>query len=171
MPLRPLEAVGVMNLLAFGGWWALSMTKYYSGRTHPEDDEDARAGPRHLSQSEAGSGWNFLVALVAFKSSLIESFEVAIKVVGLRAAPPSRYPPGNFSGRRLHAAIGLRISSFGNELAVFDELAEVVAHRARARPREFLELGAGDRSEPQGLEDALVRGFSLLFAVPGHGQE
>ena len=76
-----------MNLLAFGGWWALSMTKYYSGRTHPEDDEDERPA-RHLSQSDAGSGWNFLVALVAFKSSLIESFEVAIKVVGLGLSRP-----------------------------------------------------------------------------------
>jgi uncharacterized membrane protein len=85
MPLRPLEVAAGTILLAFGGWWALSVTKYYGGLTHPEDDEEERLA-RQLSESDGRPGWNFLAALVAFKSSLIESFEVGIIVVGLGLA-------------------------------------------------------------------------------------
>jgi hypothetical protein len=69
----------------------------------------------------------------------------------LEGPPPSpRHAtlPTSF-GRPSRKAIGLRIPPFGYYFPVFDELAEVVAHRARACPRELLSLGVGDRSEPQ----------------------
>ena len=76
MPLRPLEVVAGVILLAFGGWWALSVTKYYGGLTRPEDDEDEQLA-QQLAAGGAGGGpaWRFGAMLVAFKSSLIESFE------------------------------------------------------------------------------------------------
>lgn len=82
-PLRPLEVVAGAALLAFGGWWARSVTKYYAGLTPPEEGEEERLA-RQLAAG--GGGWSFEAMLVAFKSSLIESFEVAIIAMAAGAA-------------------------------------------------------------------------------------
>lgn len=103
MPLRPLEVVAGVILLAFGGWWALSVTKYYGGFILPEDDEEEKLA-RQLAAGGGGPGWRFGAMLVAFKSSLIESFEVAIIVVGLGLASGSW---AESVGGMLVAAIGL----------------------------------------------------------------
>jgi uncharacterized membrane protein len=87
MPLQPLEVVAGLILLAFGGWWALSVTKYYGGLARPGDDEEEKLA-RQLAEGGAGGGpaWRVGAMVVAFKSSLIESFEVAIIVLGLGLA-------------------------------------------------------------------------------------
>ena len=145
MPLRPLEVVAGLILLAFGGWWALSVTKYYGGLTHPEDDEDEQLA-RQLSESDTGPGWSFLAALVAFKSSLIESFEVAIIVVGLGLASGSW--SGAVSGM-LVAALGLvafAVSAEGHPPTGAGKADEVLRRGASIRLRRLL---ARRRARPE----------------------
>lgn len=88
IPVRPLEVMAGTVLLAFGGWWALSVMRYYGSVTRPEEDEEEKLA-RQLAEGGSGRGWNLLAALVAFKSSLVESFEIAIIVVGFGLASGS----------------------------------------------------------------------------------
>ena len=145
MSLRPLEVVAGLILLAFGGWWALSVTKYYGGLTHPEDDEDEQL-TRQLSESDTGPGWSFLAALVAFKSSLIESFEVAIIVVGLGLAS------GSWSG----AVSGILVAALG--LVAFAVLLRGTLQRVPVKPTKFFAA-------------ALLLGFGAYWLGKGLGVE
>jgi Ca2+/H+ antiporter, TMEM165/GDT1 family len=85
IPARPLELVAGVILLAFGQAWARSVTKYYGGvRQAPaEDDERLR---EQLVREDGRGGWDAVALATAFKSSLVESFEIAIVVIGLGTA-------------------------------------------------------------------------------------
>lgn len=144
LPLRPLEVVAGLILLAFGGWWALSVTKYYGGRTRPEDDEDEQL----VRQLAAGGGpaWRFGAMLVAFKSSLIESFEVAIIVLGLGLASGAWSEP---IGGMLLAAVGL---------VVFAVLLRGTLQNVPVKPAKFFAA-------------ALLLGFGAYWLGEGLGVE
>src|ERR671910_264963 len=85
IPARPLELVAGLILLGFGQAWARSVTKYYGGvlGAPPEGDEDLR---QQLANDGARGGWDPVALATAFKSSLLESFEIAIVVIGLGTA-------------------------------------------------------------------------------------
>lgn len=85
IPVRPLEVVAGLILLAFGAWWARSVVKYYGGVLDATDDEDERLRER-LARESGRAGWNLVALAVAFKSSLLESVEIAIVVVGFGVA-------------------------------------------------------------------------------------
>lgn len=88
VPIRLLEVLAGVGLLTFGGWWALSVIRYYGSggaRWRDDDDEEARLA-RGLVGGGTGTGWDPVALAVAFKGSLIESLEIAIIVVGLGLA-------------------------------------------------------------------------------------
>lgn len=145
MPLRSLEVVAGVILLAFGGWWALSVTKYYGGLTHPEDDEDEQLA-RQLAAGGGGPTWRFGAMLVAFKSSLIESFEVAIIVVGLGLA----------SGSWTESIGGMLLAAVG--LIVFAVLLRGTLQKVPVKPTKFFAA-------------ALLLGFGAYWLGEGLGVE
>jgi uncharacterized membrane protein len=81
IPLHALEIFAGIVLLAFGQMWARSAIKYYAGTLRPKDDEDERLRER-LRQENGRPAWNAVALAAAFKSSLLESVEIAIVVVG-----------------------------------------------------------------------------------------
>lgn len=85
IPIHLLEIVAGAILLIFGGWWARSVVRYYGGVLQPADDEDERLREL-LARESGGSGWSVVALATAFKSSLLESVEIAIVVVGFGAA-------------------------------------------------------------------------------------
>lgn len=84
IPVHALEFVAGVILLAFGQMWTRSVIKYYGGTLEPEDDEDERLG-KQLGQ-DGRTAWNLVALAAAFKSSLLESVEIAIVVVGFGVA-------------------------------------------------------------------------------------
>ena len=80
IPVHVLEFFAGVVLLAFGQMWARSVIKYYGGTLRPKDDEDERL--RGRLGLEEGPAWNLVALAAAFKSSLLESVEIAIVVVG-----------------------------------------------------------------------------------------
>lgn len=82
IPARPLELLAGVILLGFGQAWARSVTKYYGGALEAADDDDERLRERLARESGRG-GWDAVALATAFKSSLVESFEIAIVVIGL----------------------------------------------------------------------------------------
>jgi len=80
IPLHALEIFAGMVLLAFGQMWARSVIKYYGGTLQPKDDEDERL--RERLRREGRPAWDAVALAAAFKSSLLESVEIAIVVVG-----------------------------------------------------------------------------------------
>lgn len=145
MPLRPLEVVAGMILLAFGGWWALSVTKYYGGLIRLEDDEDEQLA-RQLAAGGGGPTWRFGAMLVVFKSSLIESFEVAIIVVGLGLA----------SGSWSESIGGMLLAFVG--LVVFAVLLRGALQKVPVKPTKFFAA-------------ALLLGFGAYWIGEGLGVE
>ena len=85
IPARPLELVAGLILLAFGQAWARSVTKYYGGVRQAPADDDERLREQ-LTQEDGRGGWDAVALATAFKSSLVESFEIAIVVIGLGTA-------------------------------------------------------------------------------------
>jgi uncharacterized membrane protein len=85
IPARPLELIAGMILLGFGQAWARSVTKYYGGTLEASDDDDVRLRERLMRNGGRG-GWDAVAVVTAFKSSLLESFEIAIVVIGLGTA-------------------------------------------------------------------------------------
>lgn len=83
MPARPLELLAGVILLGFGQAWARSVTRYYGGVLETPDDEGIR---EQLARDGGRGGWNTVALATAFKSSLVESFEIAIVVIGLGTA-------------------------------------------------------------------------------------
>ena len=176
LPLRPLEVVAGVVLLAFGAWWARSVTRYYGGLVRPEDDEDERLA-RQVAEGEGGAGWHFGAMLVAFKSSLIESFEIAIIVVGLGLA----------SGAWSESVGGMLVAALG--LVAFAVLLRGTLQRVPVKPAKFaaaallLGFGAYWLGEGLGLEwpggvlsavglvllagAAMAAGATLLRSRPG----
>ncbi len=85
IPARPLELIAGAILLGFGQAWARSVTKYYGGTLKPSADDDVRLQER-LARNGGRGGWDAVAGVMAFKSSLLESFEIAIVVIGLGTA-------------------------------------------------------------------------------------
>lgn len=85
IPIHLLEIVAGAVLLAFGGWWALSVISYYGGAARQGDDEEERLA-RRLAEGGERVRWDPFALTVAFKSSLLESVEIAIIVVTLGLA-------------------------------------------------------------------------------------
>lgn len=84
IPARPLELIAGVILLAFGQVWARSVTKHYGGTLGTRDGDEDLQG--QLAGSGRRSGWDTVAVATAFKSSLLESFEIAIVVIGLGTA-------------------------------------------------------------------------------------
>jgi uncharacterized membrane protein len=85
IPARPLELLAGLILLGFGQAWARSVTGYYGGvlGAPTEGDEQLR---EQLARDGGRGGWDAVALAAAFKSSLLESFEIAIVVIGLGTA-------------------------------------------------------------------------------------
>jgi uncharacterized membrane protein len=84
IPVHALEFFAGIILLAFGQMWARSVIKYYGGTLEPKDDEDERLAKQF--RRDARPAWNVVALAAAFKSSLLESVEIAIVVVGFGVA-------------------------------------------------------------------------------------
>jgi uncharacterized membrane protein len=85
IPARPLELLAGVILLGFGQAWARSVTRYYGGVLESSDDDEERIREQ-LSREGGRGGWDAVALATAFKSSLVESFEIAIVVIGLGTA-------------------------------------------------------------------------------------
>jgi uncharacterized membrane protein len=85
IPARPLEFLAGAILLAFGQAWARSATKSYGGVQEASGEGDEGLGER-LAREGGRGGWDAVALATAFKSSLLESFEIAIVVIGLGTA-------------------------------------------------------------------------------------
>lgn len=102
IPLHALEIFAGLILLAFGQMWTRSVIKYYGGALRPKDDEDERL--REQLRREDRPAWNAVALAAAFKSSLLESVEIAVVVVGFGAAGGDWFES---IGGALLAALGL----------------------------------------------------------------
>lgn len=85
IPETPLEILAGLILLGFGQQWVRGVVRYYAGRLPRHKDEDVRL-EQELAASGGREGWNWVAVATAFKSSLLESFEIALVVVTLGAA-------------------------------------------------------------------------------------
>lgn len=85
IPARPLELLAGVILLGFGQAWARSVTRYYGGVLESSDDDEERIREQ-LAREGGRGGWDAVALATAFKSSLLESFEIAIVVIGLGTA-------------------------------------------------------------------------------------
>jgi uncharacterized membrane protein len=85
IPARPLELLAGVILLGFGQVWARSVMRYYGGVLETPDDDDERIREQ-LARDGGRGGWDAVALATAFKSSLVESFEIAIVVIGLGTA-------------------------------------------------------------------------------------
>jgi len=85
IPARPLELLAGVILLGFGQAWARSVTRYYGGVLESSDDDEERIREQ-LAREGGRGGWDAVALATAFKSSLVESFEIAIVVIGLGTA-------------------------------------------------------------------------------------
>lgn len=85
IPARPLELLAGVILLGFGQAWARSVTRYYGGVLEAPDEDDERLREQ-LARDGGRGGWDVVALATAFKSSLVESFEIAIVVIGLGTA-------------------------------------------------------------------------------------
>ncbi len=84
IPVDVLKIIAGAFLLAFGQAWTRSVVKYYGGVLKRSDDEDEKL-QEELAREGIKSGWNWFAVVTTFKSSLLESVEVAIAVVTLGA--------------------------------------------------------------------------------------
>jgi uncharacterized membrane protein len=85
IPARPLELLAGVILLGFGQAWARSVTRNYGGVLESSDDDEERIREQ-LAREGGRGGWDAVALATAFKSSLVESFEIAIVVIGLGTA-------------------------------------------------------------------------------------
>ncbi|GAB4426595.1 MAG: hypothetical protein OHK0015_07640 [Chloroflexi bacterium OHK40] len=108
IPARWLELLAGLILLGFGQWWVRGVVKYYAGRLSPHEEEEVRL-ERELAASGRRAGWNWVAIATAFKSSLLESFEIALVVVTLGAANAAW---NEAIGGALVATIGLLVVAF-----------------------------------------------------------
>jgi uncharacterized membrane protein len=85
IPARPLELLAGVILLGFGQVWARSVTRYYGGVAEASDEDGDRLREQ-LERDGRRGNWDTVALVTAFKSSLVESFEIAIVVIGLGTA-------------------------------------------------------------------------------------
>ena len=143
IPARPLELVAGLILLGFGQAWARSVTKYYGGvlGASAEGDEGLR---EQLARDGARGGWDAVALATAFKSSLLESFEIAIVVIGL----------GTAGGRWFEAIGGALVATV--MLIVFAFWLRASLERVPVKPAKFVAA-------------ALLMGFGTYWVGEGIG--
>lgn len=108
IPVHILEIIAGVVLLAFGQVWTRSVVKYYGGILKQSEDEDERIRAE-LVREGVKSGWNWFSLMTAFKSSLLESVEIAIVVVTLGVTGGRWFEA---IGGALVAAVGLVFFAF-----------------------------------------------------------
>lgn len=145
IPVQPLEIVAGVVLLTFGAWWARSVVRYYGGVLRPADDEDERLRER-LAREGGRTGWNLVALATAFKSSLLESVEIAIVVVGFGVA----------GGEWSEAIGGALIATVG--LVLFAVLLRAPLERVPVKPTKFAAA-------------MLLLGFGVYWLGEGLGYE
>jgi uncharacterized membrane protein len=143
IPARPLELVAGLILLGFGQAWARSVTKYYGGvlGKPAEGDEGIRG---RLARDGARGGWDPVALATAFKSTLLESFEIAIVVIGL----------GTAGGRWFEAISGALVAT--SVLIIFAFWLRAPLQRVPVKPAKFAAA-------------ALLMGFGTYWAGEGVG--
>jgi len=157
IPTRPLELVAGLILLGFGQAWARSVTKYYGGvlGASAEGDEDLR---QQLARDGARGGWDPVALATAFKSSLLESFEIAIVVIGL----------GTAGGRWFEAIGGALVATL--VLMVFAFWLRAPLQRVPVKPAKFaaaaLLMGFGTYWLGEGLGFGWPGGMASLIWLP-----
>lgn len=108
VPVDILKIVAGVFLLAFGQAWTRSVVKYYGGIPKQGDDEEEEIR-EELARGGIQSGWNSVAVVTAFKSSLLESVEIAIAIVTLGATGGKWFEA---IGGALAASIGLVCFAF-----------------------------------------------------------
>ena len=157
IPARPLELVAGLILLGFGQAWARSVTKYYGGvlGAPAEEDEELR---QQLARDGARGGWDSVALATAFKSSLLESFEIAIVVIGL----------GTAGGRWFEAISGALVATL--VLVVFAFWLRAPLQRVPVKPAKFaaaaLLMGFGTYWVGEGIGFGWPGGMISLIWLP-----
>lgn len=108
IPVHILKIIAGVFLLAFGQAWTRSVVNYYGGVPKQANDEEEEI-TEELTRGGIQSGWNGVAVVTAFKSSLLESVEIAIAVVTLGATGGKWFEA---IGGALVAAIGLVFFAF-----------------------------------------------------------
>jgi uncharacterized membrane protein len=125
VPAHTLELLAGVILLGFGQAWARSVTRHYGGASEAPADGDERLREQ-LTRSGAWGGWDGVAMATAFKSSLLESFEIAIVVIGLGTA-----------GGRWYEAIGGALAATA-ALICFAFWLRASLERVPVKPAKFL---------------------------------
>lgn len=144
-PAHTLELLAGVILLGFGQAWARSATKYYGGALKASDDEDERLQER-LAQSSGRGTWDAVALATSFKSSLLESFEIAIIVIGL----------GTARGRWFEAVGGALVAA--TALVLFAFWLRASLERVPVKPAKFVAA-------------TLLMGFGTYWLGEGIGLE
>src|SRR5829696_5182270 len=157
VPARPLELVAGLILLGFGQAWARSVTKYYGGVLGAPADEEERLRERLEGDGTRG-GWDPVALATAFKSSLLESFEIAIVVIGV----------GTAGGRWFEAISGALIATL--MLVVFAFWLRASLERVPVKPAKFvaasLLMGFGTYWVGEGIGFGWPGGMVSLVWLP-----
>jgi Ca2+/H+ antiporter, TMEM165/GDT1 family len=157
IPARPLELVAGLILLGFGQAWARSVMKYYGGVLGASANEDEALRQR-LANGGARGGWDPVALATAFKSSLLESFEIAIVVIGL----------GTAGGRWSEAIGGALVATL--MLLIFAFWLRAPLQRVPVKPAKFaaaaLLMGFGTYWLGEGLGFGWPGGMASLIWLP-----
>jgi uncharacterized membrane protein len=157
IPARPLELLAGLILLGFGQAWARSVTKYYGGFLGAPADEDERLREQ-LARDGGSGGWDAVALATAFKSSLLESFEIAIVVIGL----------GTAGGRWFEAIGGALVAAA--ILIVFAFWLRASLERVPVKPAKFaaasLLMGFGTYWVGEGIGFGWPGGMVSLIWLP-----
>ena len=156
VPARPLELLAGLILLAFGQAWARSVTKYYGGALEAHDDEVRLQ--EQLARGGGRGGWDAVAVATAFKSSLLESFEIAIVVIGL----------GTVGGNWFEAIGGALVATAA--LVCFAFWLRASLERVPVKPAKFIAatllMGFGTYWVGEGMGFAWPGGMLSLLWLP-----
>ena len=157
VPARPLELLAGIILIGFGQAWARSVTKYYGGVLGAPAEGDERLREQ-LSRNGGRGGWDTVALATAFKSSLLESFEIAIVVIGL----------GTVDGRWFEAIGGALVATV--ILILFAFWLRASLERVPVKPAKFaaasLLLGFGTYWVGEGVGFGWPGGMVSLIWLP-----
>jgi uncharacterized membrane protein len=85
IPVTVVEITAGLTMLLFGQHWLRGIVRYYAGRLPKHQDDDENMAVRLVQGGGRGRVWSAVAIATAFKSSLLESFEIALVVVALAA--------------------------------------------------------------------------------------
>jgi Ca2+/H+ antiporter, TMEM165/GDT1 family len=158
IPARPLELLAGVILLGFGQAWARSVMNYYGGVPEAQDEDDERLREQ-LAREGSRGGWDTVALATAFKSSLVESFEIAIVVIGL----------GSAGGKWFEAISGALVASVVLICSAF-WLLRASLERVPVKPAKFIAaillLGFGTYWVGEGLGFRWPGGILSLIWLP-----